>query len=279
MLKKVYVEITNICNLSCPFCHGTKRQPRIMSANEFAAVAEKLRGVTDYVYLHVLGEPLAHPELREILSLAASAGFNVCITTNGTLLKKRADLLMNADKLYKLSVSLHSFEANSPEADPTEYLDSVWSVCEALAARGTICSLRLWNGGGGSNRRNGAMIGHLCRRAGVSEPLPARKGMLIKENIYLELADEFEWPDLDAGEKSVEFCYGLRDQIGILSDGTVVPCCLDADGELALGNIFESELADILTGRRARSIYDGFSARRPNEELCRRCGYAARFSR
>lgn len=279
MLKKVYVEITNICNLCCPFCHGTKRPPRIMSADEFSAVINKLRGMTQYIYLHVLGEPLAHPELREILSLAAGEGFNTCITTNGTLLKKQADVLINAEKLYKLSVSLHSFEANSPEAGPTEYLDGVWSVCETLAAKGTICALRLWNGGGDNSLRNDAIIEHLCRRANVPELLPARKGMLIKENIYLELADEFEWPDYTAEAKNVEFCYGLRDQIGILSDGTVVPCCLDAEGELALGNIFESELADILTGWRARSIYDGFSARRPAEELCRRCGYAVRFSK
>ena len=77
----------------------------------------------------------------------------------------------------------------------------------------------------------------------------------------------------------MEFCHGLRRQLAVLCDGTVVPCCLDGEGELALGNLFRQELEDILRGERAAAIQAGFDARRPVEALCRRCGYAERFTR
>ncbi|MBR6739084.1 MAG: radical SAM protein [Oscillospiraceae bacterium] len=112
MLKKAYVEITNRCNLSCAFCPKTARSPRSMSVEEFDLVLGKLGDAVQYVYLHVMGEPLGHAELGGILAAAAARGKKVCITTNGTLLEKRRDLLLAAPTLHKVSVSLHSFEGN-----------------------------------------------------------------------------------------------------------------------------------------------------------------------
>ena len=112
MLKKAYIEITNRCNLRCSFCPGTKRVPRTMPPAEFDLVLERLTGQVEYVYLHVMGEPLSHPQLAELLALAAARERKVCITTNGTLLQKRSDELLAAESLHKISVSLHSFEGN-----------------------------------------------------------------------------------------------------------------------------------------------------------------------
>lgn len=275
---KAYVEITNVCNLDCSFCHKTKRSPRFMSADEFDAVTEKLRGYTEHIYFHLMGEPLLHPELSRLLDIAAGKGFNCCITTNGSLLSKCADTLLCARRLYKLSVSLHSFEVNSAPDKLREYLEQVWSVCEPLAKRGTICALRLWNDGG--ERRLNEDITDFLRKKAPGEWQSARMGSLrLRENIYLENAARFEWPDLTAQESGTQFCRGLRDQIAVLCDGTLVPCCLDAEGSLALGNAFDEPLEKLLDSERARRIYEGFSERRPSEELCRRCGYAARFNK
>ncbi len=277
--NKAYVEITNICNLSCPFCHGTKRAPRTMSADEFAEVAQKLRGYTEHIYFHLLGEPLLHPELSEMLSIAAEKDFRCCITTNGFLIKQCADTLLGADKLYKLSVSLHSFEANGLSENLRAYLEDVWSVCEKLSERGTICALRLWNDGG-ANALNDEIHAFLREKTGLDSWPETRRGSRhLCGSINLENAARFDWPDINAPEADTRFCRGLRDQIGVLSDGTVVPCCLDADGEIGLGNIFTEELDDILSSPRAKALYEGFSNRRPSEELCRKCGYATRFNK
>ena len=105
-----------------------------------------------------------------------------------------------------------------------------------------------------------------------------RRGFRIGERIYLEYGEKFDWPDRNAEEGSDRvYCYGLRDQIGVLCDGTVVPCCLDHDGDLPLGNLFQQDMQSIVTGPRAEAILTGFRNRTAVESLCRKCGYARRF--
>ena len=143
MLKKAYVEITNRCNLACSFCPKTKREPRTMSAQEFGLVLSRLEGYVQYVYLHVMGEPLLHPELTTLFALAKARDMKICITTNGTLLQKRSDELLAAESLHKISVSLHSFEGNDG-ADEQElsYLTQVWNFAEKAAKKGVTLTTR-----------------------------------------------------------------------------------------------------------------------------------------
>jgi len=280
MLKRAYIEITNRCNLRCAFCPGTKRAPRDMTAAEFAFLARRLRPYAAYFYLHVMGEPLLHPSLPELLTVCGDLEARVCLTTNGLLLPRRADALLAAPALYKLSVSLHSMEGNGVE-DLTAYLDGVWQFAEAAADRGVLCALRLWNLGG-QDARNGEILDFLARKIGVhplSCPQPRQGSFRLSPGLYLEQAERFDWPDLAAPETSASFCRALRDQVAVLCDGTVVPCCLDHEGDIPLGNLFSQALPDILNSPRARAVYQGFSQRRPAEELCRRCGYALRFEK
>ena len=277
-LKRVYIEITNRCNLRCSFCPGTRRPPRDMTAAEFALLAERLRPYAAYFYLHVLGEPLLHPALGEILSICGDLSARVCLTTNGVLLPRQAEMLLRAPALYKCSVSLHSMEGNGAGA-LTGYLNGVWDFAARAAAQGVICALRLWNLGG-AEERNGEILRFLAERTGLHPldcPQPRLGSWRLGERLYLEQAERFDWPDLSAPERGATFCRALRDQAAVLSDGTVVPCCLDHEGDIPLGSLFAHTLPEILDSPRARALYDGFSRRRPSEELCRRCGYAARF--
>jgi len=277
MLKKAYIEITNRCNLRCAFCPGTKRGARTMSAQEFSLVLDKLTGAVEYIYLHVMGEPLSHPQLRELLEIAKEKKMHVCITTNGTLLKKQSETLLAAEALYKVSVSLHSFEGNGLES--AQYLEDIWHFADAASKRGVIVALRLWNEGG-AEEQNGDIRAFLLEKSGLSELPEERNGSVkLREKLYLERAQKFDWPDMAAAERNTQFCYALRDQVAVLADGTVVPCCLDHEGDIALGNLFKQELSDILDGERARALKEGFSRRCPSEELCRRCGYATRFTK
>lgn len=279
VLKKAYVEITNICNLHCAFCPGTRRAPRSMTPDEFALVLDKLRPRVSYVYLHIMGEPLLHPQLEELLSLAAQRSMKVCITTNGTLLSRQAETLLHSGALYKISVSLHSIEENGGvPAAAKQYLDAVWQFSEQAARQGIIVALRLWNEGA-ADAGNGVILDFLREKTGQTDWVEPRKNSFrLAENLYLEREQAFVWPDLAADAVPTQFCRALREQIGVLADGTVVPCCLDHEGNLALGNLFTQELDDILSGPRAAAMFDGFSRRVPSEELCRRCGYATRFN-
>lgn len=279
-LKKAYLEITNVCNLSCSFCPGTRRTPGFLSPEGFRLLAGRLRGQVDYLYLHLMGEPLLHPRLLELLDIAGELGFRVCLTTNGTLLPGLAPELCAAPALHKLSISLHSQEANRA-AGLEDYLTGCLSAAQTLAGAGKHCALRLWNldgeGTTGENQENARILSHL--EQAFPPPWQAnRYGSTLAPRVYLEWGEKFDWPDLEAGEERFSgFCHGLRDQVGVLWDGTVVPCCLDHEGDIPLGNLYEQSLEEILASPRARAIYDGFSARRPAEELCRRCGYSRRF--
>ncbi len=260
MYKRVYVEITNVCNLRCSFCHGHKRTPRSMTEGEFCRILEQLRGKTAYLYYHLMGEPLLHPKLPVFLQMAKDMGFRSNITTNGTLLNK-----VDISGVHKVNISLHSQESGDPEA----YLKNVADFVER--AGDTIVSLRLWVG------ENKEMEDRL-RALLPGEWTKNTRGYRIRERVFLEYGEQFDWPDRDAPEGSGRIaCYGMRDHFGILCDGTVVPCCLDSEGVIALGNVFTENLTDILSSKRAVAICRGFQNRKAAEELCKHCGYAQRF--
>lgn len=274
MYKKVYVEITNLCNMNCSFCHGHNRPPRQMTSEEFSLVLDQLSDQTQYIYYHLMGEPLTHPLLPQFIRMAGERGYKSIITTNGTLLKKRADELIAAG-VHKVNLSVHSFETGSDEAHKT-YIHQLVVFVEKAAAQGIIVVFRLWNQGC-DNGRNQTTLQYLQEDM-HGEWKTNTRGIKIRDNVYLEWGERFEWPDSKAQVKGTRyFCYGLKDQFGILSDGTVVPCCLDSDGVIHLGNIFTDDLSSILASPRVTDMVEGFRRGVATEDLCRRCGYAQRF--
>ena len=280
MLERIYVEIGNVCNLNCSFCHKTTRQSRVMSVEEFSDIVSKIKDKTKYVYLHVLGEPLLHKDLPRILNLSEQNGLRLCITTNGTLLNQKGQYLLNCDAVHKVSVSLHAPEGNG-KTELLDYLKSVTDFATQAAEKGIYVVLRLWNKdsaeGVGQNSQN-ENIKAFLKACFTDEWLPHGKGLRLTKNIFLEYDGVFTWPADTKGEiKEQGFCYGLISQIGILADGTVVPCCLDSDGDVALGNIFPESLDDILNSKRAKEIKNGLSKGILTEAFCQKCTFKNRF--
>ena len=274
MYNKVYVEITNICNMNCSFCHGHNRELKRMTAEEFSSVLNKLTEQTKYIYYHLMGEPLTHPELPDFIKLAGERGYKSIITTNGTLLKSRGEQILAAG-LHKINISVHSFE-DALGDEHSSYICELAEFAKKAAAKGTIVVFRLWNKGfdGG---KNDVTFG-LLKDSISGDWAENTRGVRIRDRIYLEWGDRFEWPDSKAQIKGDKFfCYGLKDQFGILSDGTVVPCCLDSDGVINLGNIFHDDIEAVLSSERAKAIVEGFRQGKAAEDLCKRCGYAQRF--
>lgn len=279
MIDKAYLEISNLCNLHCSFCHGTKRPPHSLTAEEFEVLTDALAGEVKFLYFHLLGEPLLHPLFPQFVKRAWEKGFYPILTTNGSLLAARGEELLE-NLPYKISISLHAPAANAAFADPA-YFDTCIDFAKRAAAKGCITVLRLWNKGGEGEAENGGILQKLhVAFPGEWPPSHRESVRLSHDKVFLEWGEHFEWPDPSAPEVSEDtpiFCHALRAQIGVLCDGTVVPCCLDADGNLPLGNLFDIPLQKILATPRARAIYDGFTVHRAAEELCRRCDYARRF--
>ena len=273
MFSRVYTEITNICNMNCSFCHGHNRTNRMMKKDEFLHILKQLKNHTQYIYYHLMGEPLTHPEFTDFLQLAKDNGYKSVVTTNGTLLKKLGDDIIKIG-VHKVNISVHSFEKGD-EKSFAEYMGNITEFANKAADSGIIVVLRLWNGG--SENLNDDVI-DFFRKHLLGDWTKNTKGITIRKNLYIEYDERFGWPDMSndiQGEKF--FCYGLRDHFGILCDGTVVPCCLDSDGIINLGNIFKESIDDILTSQRAKAITESFSKQKASEELCRKCPYAQRF--
>lgn len=286
--KKFYIEITSVCNLACTFCPQTKRQANFIQPEAFRHRLEQIKPYTDSIYLHLKGEPLMHPKLDELLDISGEMGFKVNITTNGTLLHKVKHKLLGKPAIRQMNFSLHSFDGHEGSTDKEGYIRGVLSfVREAMEQTQMIISLRLWNldmdnATNSERQRNREILGAIEAEFGldyrIEERVAPGHGTKVAERVYINQDYEFEWPALDAEEDDGRgFCYGLRNQAGILSDGTVVPCCLDGEGIINLGNINVQPFSEIINSGRAKRLVDGFSRREAVEELCRRCGYRRRF--
>ena len=283
--KKVYIEITNVCNLACDFCPRSDRLPEFMHIETFAKILDQIKSHTDSIYFHVKGEPLLHPELAAFLDLCEEKGFQVNITTNGTLIHKVSEMLLSKPALRQMNFSLHSLEGNTDSQNNGEYLDRILSFSKDAMKRSKIfVSLRIWNlhAKHPENVRNNELLAAIEKEFDMPSPIrqeviPGR-GIKIAERIYVNQEHLFKWPGLK--EKEVHgsaFCQGLRSQAAILVDGTVVPCCLDGEGIMNLGNIHTASFSEIIAGRKACGIVDGFTRKEAVEELCRKCGYRERF--
>jgi len=285
--KKVYIEITSVCNLACSFCPPTERAKGLIKVEQFNKILDEIRPHTKYIYLHVKGEPLLHPRINQLLDAAHDKGFKVNITTNGTLIKKNRDKILGKPALRQINFSLHSFDGHEGSENRERYLGDILDFVREAKEFNTIISYRLWNlqqdhTSDLAARRNRETLEILENEYNldfrIEEKVQPGKGVKIANNVYLNQDHEFRWPSLLAPEDEGKgFCHALRSQAAILVDGTVVPCCLDGEGVINLGNVHEQSFSEIVEGERANNLVDGFSRREAVEELCRKCGYRQKF--
>lgn len=284
--KRIFIEISNVCNLACSFCPPTSRGARSMSLEEFEMVLKRLEGHGNNIYLHVKGEPLLHPNFESILDLCQRYNKKIHITTNGTLLDKHGVSILKNSSMRLLSISLQSFEDATDEAAYMAYLNKVLAVVQqGLKESDILFGLRLWNHEDAtliSKGRNQKTVDYIENYLDLSAPItvtdPKSNGLKLPDRVYISKGYEFEWPNLNHDYVTDRgTCYGLRRQIAILSTGDVVPCCLDADGCMALGNIFEKDFQAIVASKKAVAISTAFENNKIIEPLCQRCSYRERF--
>ncbi len=272
--NKIYVEITNICNLNCSFCSKDTREKKEMTVEEFKKVIEKIKDYTESIYLHVKGEPLLHSKLGEILDICDDNKMKVCITTNGTLLKKQKDYLKK-HHIKQINVSLHS------ENNITNYFEDVFNTCDELSNKTTIV-YRIWTLKSLKLDKISTKIvdkinNHYKLSTEIVNKILNEKNIKIKENIYVDKDYEFIWPKEEKVKDDVGTCLGTKSHIAILSCGTVVPCCLDSNGVVNLGNIFDNSLEEILNSKLFKDISEGFKNKKIVCDLCKSCTYRKRF--
>ena len=271
--KKIYIEITNICNLSCSFCSKVEKERRMLSTSEFIEIINKVKDYTESIYLHVKGEPLTHPNIIQFINIAKENNLKVNLTTNGVLFPKYAEELGKCTNLNKINFSLHS-ENNIPN-----YCEKIFDSVNNLTNQTVI--YRLWTLKENELDDKSTIIVDKIKKyykleGNVVNRIKTENNIKIASNIYVDKDNEFVWPEVN-DYQSRGYCYALKTQIAILSDGTVVPCCLDSNGQIELGNIFKESLEDIINSKRYQNLKKSFQDRNPCEELCKSCTFKERF--
>ena len=260
MYKKIFLEVTNICNLNCPFCIDNNRKKEFITIDNFKIILKKLKGYTNYLYFHVSGEPLMHPMINELINIASKDYF-INITTNGYLINKIKD----NKNIRQINISLHSYNPNEISLDT--YLNNIVEVINNLH-NNTYFSLRFWI----NNSNNKKILDYLSKK--INKKIELIDGLEVIKNVYISLSNEFIWPDLSNDfydEKGR--CYALKDHIGILVNGDIIPCCLDALGVIKLGNIYNNTLDEIIKSDRYQNMLKGFTQNKKCELLCKKCNY------
>ena len=260
--KKIYIEITNNCNLNCTFCPKNSRPKKFIQLNEFKQILNKVKSYTNYLYFHVMGEPLLHPKINEFINLASS-DFKVNITTNGYLIKR----IEHNNNIRQINISLHSYNSLY-KSSLNDYLNNILEASEKKKKNNTIINYRLWV----DSPYKKEIISYLENY--YHKKIELKKGFKLKQNVFIEEDKEFIWPDLNNNIYNENGkCYGLKNHIGILVDGTVIPCCLDCNAKINLGNIFDDSLENILKQEKVLKMIKGFQENKKVEELCKHCNF------
>jgi radical SAM protein with 4Fe4S-binding SPASM domain len=283
-LQKLYMEISNICNLQCSFCPEVERPKKIMSVDRIESLFQQSKSVAHQVCLHLMGEPFGHPQFQEILEAALRNKIRLNLTTNGTLISR-----LNLDAPYmacleQINFSLQSYPDNFPAKSINDYLSPIFSfVDKALVQHPQLyINFRLWNVGSALNGSPiiEAIEKHFEVQINPNVDVAWKKSKKIKGKLYLNFDSRFTWPSLDQPNFGGHgTCHALKHHVGIHADGTVVPCCLDKEAVINLGNIFETSLTEILNSAQARELRQGFDRGELIHELCRHCQFATRFKK
>ncbi len=283
---KVNIEISNICNLQCSFCPEVIRTKKLISLDLFDRIVQQVAPLTEQVCFHLMGDPLVHPELSSLISICHQYDVKIFFVTNGLLLRETQQKLLLHPAFRQVNFSLHSFHDNFPDKDPTEYLNRIFAYTErAFVERPDLyLNYRLWNLQDvlGTSQKNRSLLTRIEDHFEISIDteldVRLKKSIHLKNRLYLHFDTEFIWPSLDLPVLGLSgTCYGLSSHFGILVDGTVVPCCLDKEGEIPLGSIETESLSEILNNPRSKSILEGFRKNKLVENLCQRCQYIERF--
>ena len=180
----------------------------------------------------------------------------------------------NKRKKFNSFFHLHGFRHPIEAAinSAVWYKDEFKDLETAKKINDCIINFRIWN-----ISQNPEAINLLEKEFDVKLDTSV-ENFTLAPNKFLSKENIFKWPDINDDETSENgYCHALSSQIAILVDGTLVPCCLDNNGDITLGNIYLQELDEIVNSKRAQDMLKGFRNRKVTEELCKKCTYKLQF--
>ena len=284
---RIYVELTNVCGLSCSFCPTKELPNKQMDLEFFESIIKQAKHYTKEIACHVVGDPLTQSNLFEYLDIIDKHGLKAMLTTSGYYLKKHSYDTLFHPCVKQINISLNSFNKNDTSLTFEQYMKSILNLCEAKLQREEelFINLRVWNLDElmSEHSFNERLFKKLEDAFETSLDLKSiytnrPKSIRLASKILVHFDNYFEWPSLKNNTYGHGTCQGLQSHVAILASGKVVPCCLDCDGIIELGDLHNDTLQTILSSKRAVSMIEGFKEGKASEELCQKCSYKERFN-
>jgi len=284
---RIYIELTNVCGLSCSFCPTKNLPSKQMDLEFFESVISQAKAYTKEIACHVVGDPMTLSNLSDYLDIIHRHGLRAMLTTSGYFLKKQSYMTLFHPSVKQINISLNAFNKNDTRLTFEQYITPVLALCEEKQKQGKelFINLRVWNLDEMMSERsfNETLFERLSKAFKVSLSLDdiyleRPKSIRLASKVLLHFDEYFEWPSLKNQVYGDGTCQGLQSHIAVLASGKVVPCCLDCDGVIVLGDLHENTLESILKGRRAQEMLTGFKSGKAVEELCQKCSYKERFN-
>jgi len=283
---RIYIELTNICGLKCSFC-PTKNLPNTtMELDFFDSVVRDASAFTKEIACHVFGDPLTLSNLEEYLDIIHKYNMKALLTTSGYFMKKHSYSTLFHPAIKQINISLNAFNKNDTAISFEQYIEPILNLCsqKVKQQKDIFINLRIWNFDEIMSERefNQQVFDKLSSFFDIeldldSINLQQSKSIRLDSKVLLHFDNYFEWPSLQNPIYGHGTCQGLSSHIAILANGVVVPCCLDSEGVMSLGNLHNQTLKEIVYGDRATKIIDNFRDNICSEELCLRCSYKDRF--
>ena len=285
----MHIEITNICNLKCTFCPPKILPNGTMSLEKFDDLNFQLKPYTKELAYHMVGDPLVLSNLNEYLNISLKHDLKVNITTTANNInEKHYKALMNPT-IKQINFSINSYNANSHKKSFDEYLNPILDFVKFAQEQKHeyFINFRIWNLDEEKSAKefNKKVFDKINETFNTNIDLEnvykeRPKNIRIDRKIFFNFDEYFNWPSLENEIVSSNgFCYGLDSHFGILTSGDVVPCCLDQNACINLGNTNTTQISDILNSNRVKAIQNGFRKNIVVEELCQKCEYRTRFDK
>ncbi len=261
----VNIETSSFCNLQCPMCVREATSSinySNMAMDLYKKVIDEISEYTDLAVLHNSGEPLMNSNLPEMVRYADKCNMGTMFSTNAALLTAELSERLINNGLSLMIIALDGvtkkvYESIRKGAEFEQVEKNILVFLEKKKALG---------------RNNPRVILQFIEMESNKHELPQFMEKWAKHDVSL-----FIKPSVVHGRKinrKIEsHCDRLWLQTVILSDGTVVPCCVDYNSDFALGNVNDSKLIDLLTSKKMMEIRKGNRDDPNGFSLCASCNY------
>jgi radical SAM protein with 4Fe4S-binding SPASM domain len=281
---RIYIELTNVCGLRCSFCPTKNLPNHQMSLEFFEEIVQQAQPFTKEIACHVVGDPLTLSNLGDYLDILHQHKMKAMLTTSGYFMKKHTYETLFHPAVKQINISLNAFNKNDTSISFAQYIQPILELCHEKVAqkREIFINLRMWNLDEAMSEEafNQEVFSTLEESFGVKLSYKgAKESIRLDSKVLLHFDNYFEWPSLSNPNYGHGTCQGLSSHIGILANGDVVPCCLDHEAVIKLGNLKEKRLEEILFDTRATAMREGFQKGECSEELCLKCSYKKRFEK